>query len=110
MRDLTPMLHLLAATQSGKDEILTQSGIVTSLLTNPIWVVKTRMQLQKTNADGNYRGLFGISFPFSLEMLSERLREKKAFEDSIEESFPHSLEFLTELYSLWRTKNYGNGL
>jgi len=41
-------LHLLAATEA---------GVVTAFLTNPIWVIKTRMQLQRVNAVGNYKGM-----------------------------------------------------
>lgn len=45
---LGPQHHMVAAAEA---------GLITALLTNPIWVIKTRMCLQNPNQPGNYRGL-----------------------------------------------------
>jgi hypothetical protein len=62
-------------------------GIVTSAITNPVWVVKTRMQLQiqqrmAQRQPEHYRGLIGIYKPpfscfnsiISYQILSDALR------------------------------------
>ncbi len=47
-RELGPGQHLAAGFSA---------GAVTATCTNPIWVVKTRMQTQMRGTQGNYRGL-----------------------------------------------------
>ena len=39
-----------------------QAGLLTSLMTNPIWLVKTRMCIQDASAHGAYTGLWGGYF------------------------------------------------
>jgi len=46
------------------------TGIMTALLTNPIWVVKTRMCAQKAGDIDAYRGLYGNKSHFSLIFFS----------------------------------------
>nr|ACO14711.1 Mitochondrial folate transporter/carrier [Caligus clemensi] len=51
---LSPGVHMLCAAEA---------GILTLILTNPIWVIKTRLCLQfdnnpSSNSNGNYKGMF----------------------------------------------------
>lgn len=39
----------------------TASGIVTAILTNPIWVIKTRFQLQYIDKYDRYNGIIGMN-------------------------------------------------
>lgn len=48
---LSPGQHLLAAAEA---------GALTAMITNPIWVVKTRMIVQNPDSPSSYRGLFGV--------------------------------------------------
>lgn len=50
---LSPTQHLLAAAEA---------GTLTVLMTNPIWLVKTRMCVQDSTKADAYRGLFGSFF------------------------------------------------
>lgn len=56
-----PLVHLSAAGLSGNDFLFLDNfpGVVVTLCTNPIWVVKTRMQIQFRSEERKYKTLFG---------------------------------------------------
>jgi hypothetical protein len=67
-RELGPGQHLAAGFSA---------GAVTATCTNPIWVVKTRMQTQMRGTQGNYRGLLRTcarSVPALLTCAAHRTR------------------------------------
>lgn len=53
---LRPQEHLIAAAIA---------GLITSTVTNPIWVIKTRMSLQIRGDQGNYSSCFSKNFVFT---------------------------------------------
>ena len=97
---LTPGLNLLAAAQAGTlssfkgrvclfyfpscfimllsfiSRVLNDTaGVVVATLTNPIWVLKTRMQLQNADVSNNYKGLVGSSLVFSTAFVGAQFAE-----------------------------------
>jgi len=63
----TPIVHLISAVTA---------GIVTSTLTNPIWMVKTRMQLQQSGRDQNLHHMMSRKYKNSLDCLIQIVRDE----------------------------------